>query len=138
MKSRLVDTNVIVRFFVEDPKNVQEKFKGVFAFFEKVETAAVLVELPDLVLFEAFYVLTKTYKVSREEAADKLQDLVSLKGILMRDKPFIVLCLQKLQSKNIGLVDAFLLSTAEKRGIREIYSYDTDLSRHGLKLTTIE
>jgi len=138
MKSRLIDTNVIVRFFVEDPANAHEKFKGVFAFLKKVEMGETLVELPDLVLFEIFYVLTKTYKVPREEAAQKLHDLVSFKGVLMHDKPFVFLCLKKLQSKNIGLVDAYLLATSEKKGVREIYSYDTDLSKHGLTLIKIE
>ena len=138
MKSRLIDTNVIVRFFVEDPEKTQEKFKGVFSFLKKVELGEVLVELPDLVLFEVFYVLTKTYKESRENVANKLHDLVSFKGILMRDKSFMTLCLKILQSKNIGLVDAYLLATSEKKGVHEIYSYDTDLSKHGLKFIKIE
>ena len=138
MKSRLIDTNVIVRFFVEDPGKAPEKFKGAFSFFKKLEMGEIQVELPDLVLFEAFYVLTKTYKGSREEVSEKLHDLVSFKGIVMRDKSFVTLCLKMLQSKNIGLVDAYLLATSEKKGVHEIYSYDTDLSKHGLKLIKIE
>ena len=138
MKSRLVDTNVIVRFFVEDPETSPEKFKGVFSFFKKVEMGDTPIELPDLVLFEVFYVLTKIYKEPREEVAEKLRDLVSFKGILMRDKSFMTLCLKILQSKNIGLVDAYLLAISEKKGVHEIYSYDTDLSKHGLKLVKIE
>ena len=138
MKSRLIDTNVIVRFFVEDPEKTHEKFKGVFSFLKKVEMGEIAVELPELVLFETFYVLTKTYKEPPGEVAQKLHDLMSFKGILMRDKPFISLCLKKLLSKNIGLLDAYLLAASEKKGVHEIYSYDTDLSKYGLTLIKID
>ena len=138
MKSNLIDTNVIVRYFVEDPQKTPAKFKGVFSFFTKVETGETIVELPDLVVFEAFYVLTKIYKIAQQEVAEKLHVLVSFKGIVMHNKHFMLSCLQILQSKTISLVDAYILANSRKKGIHSVYSYDTDLSKHGLKLLEIK
>lgn len=137
MKSHLIDTNVLVRFLVENPETTSPKFKGVFSFFKKVEMGDLIVELPDLVIFEAYFVLIRIYKVPREEAAEKLLDLLSFKGIVTRDKKFILLCLKMLKSRKVGLIDAYLLALSEERGIDSVYSYDSDLEKHGLKLLEI-
>ena len=138
MKSSLIDTSVIVRYLVEDPQNVSEKFKGVFPFFGKVEFAEIIVELPELVVFETFFVLTKLYQVPPKEAAKKLQILISLKGIIMHDKHLMQSSLEILQSKRISLVDSYILATSQKKEIQSVYTYDSDFSKYGLKLLEIK
>lgn len=138
MKTNLVDTNVIIRYLVENPDRVQHKFKGVFTFFPKVETGEIRIELCELVLFEAFFVLTRLYDVPQREAADKLAGLISYKGIVMTDKPLILSCLKILQRERIDLVDAYLLAASKKKNIKQIYSYDSDLSKRGLTTLSIE
>ncbi len=133
-----MDTNVIVRYFVEDPVKVHSKFKGVFSFFPKVESGAVSVELPDLVVFEVFFVLTNIYKIPQVDAAQKLSDLIAFRGFLMQNKPLMTSCLQKLQKEKIDLVDAYLLSLAKQKGILAVYSFDKDLSKHGLQLADVK
>ena len=77
MKTNLVDTNVIIRYLVEDPDRIQRKFKGVFTFFPRIERGEIKIELCELVLFDAFFVLTNLYEVPQHEAADKLSGIVS-------------------------------------------------------------
>ena len=132
MKTNLVDTNVIIRYLVENPDRVQRKFKGVFTFFPKVERGDIKIELCELVLFEAFFVLTKLYEVPQKEAAEKLSGIISYKGVLMVDKPLILTCLKILQTEKIDLVDAYLLAISKKKNIKQIYSFDSDLSQRGL------
>ena len=132
MKTNLVDTNVIIRYLVENPDRVQNKFKGVFTFFPRVERGEIKIVLCELVLFEAFFVLTKLYKVPHKEAADKLSGIVSYKGISMLDKPLVLSCLKILQTERIDLVDAYLLAIAKKKNIKQIYSFDRDLPERGL------
>ncbi len=138
MKTNLLDTNVIIRYLVEDPDKIQKKFKGVFTFFPKVERGEIKIELCELVLFEAFFVLTKLYEVPQEEAADKLSAIVSFKGVIMHDKQLIISCLRILQTENSDLVDAYLLALAKKKNIKRIYSFDRDLSKRGLNAMEIE
>jgi predicted nucleic-acid-binding protein len=138
VKSKIIDTNVIVRYLVENPATIAARFKGVFTFFPRIERGEVVVELTELVLFETFFVLTRLYKVPQNEAAEKLSGIVSFKGVQMSDKPLIVSCLKILQDKKIDLVDAYLLAFAKKKGIHDVYSFDSDLYRHGLKLIEIK
>ncbi len=134
----LVDTNVIIRYLVEHPDKIQSKFKGVFTFFPEVERGEIKIELSELVLFEAFFVLTKLYDVPQKEAAEKLSGIVSLKGVMMPDKPLISSCLKILQGEKIDLVDAYLLALSRRKNIKRIYSFDRDLSKRGLEALDIE
>ncbi len=138
MKSKIIDTNVIVRYLIENPTTIPAKFKEVFAFFARVEKGDTTVELAELVLFETFFVLTKLYKVPQREAAEKLSEIVAFKGVQMIDKALMLSCLKILQDKKIDLVDAYILAYAKKKGIRDVYSYDSDLSRYGLNLIEIK
>lgn len=137
MNIKFIDTNVFVRFFTENPGTAADKFKGVYSFFKKIETGETAVEVPEVVAAEVYYVLRRNYNTPREEAAQKLHDLFSFKGILMRDKDLLLSCFKTLQSKNMGLVDAYLLAASKKKGIHSIYSFDSDLSKHGLHLNEI-
>jgi len=138
VKANLVDTNVIIRYLVEDPDKVQRKFKGVFTFFPKVEKGEKKIELCDLVLFEAFFVLTKLYQVPQKEAADKLSGIISFKGVIMSNKALILSCLEMLQTEKTDLVDAYLLAFSKKKNIKGIYSFDSDLAKRGLDPLDIE
>jgi predicted nucleic-acid-binding protein len=138
VKTNLVNTNVIIRYLVETPDKIRNKFKGVFTFFPKVERGVIKIRLCELVLFEAFFVLTKLYEVPQEEAADKLSGIVSFKGVIMPDKPLILSCLEILQTERIDLVDAYLLAFSKKKNMKSIYSFDRDLSKRGLNALDIE
>jgi len=138
VKTNLVDTNVIIRYLVENPDKIQRKFKGVFTFFPKVERGEIKIELCELVLFEAFFVLTNLYEVPQKETADKLSGIVSFKGVMMSDKPLILSCLKILQTERIDLVDAYLLAFSKKKNIKRIYSFDRDLSKRGLDALDIK
>ncbi len=138
MKTNLVDTNVIIRYLVENPDRIQSKFKGVFTFFPRIEKGEIKIELCELVSFEAFFVLTNLYEVPQKEAADKLSGIVSYKGVTMPDKPLILSCLKILKAERIDLVDAYLLAISKKKNIKQIYSFDRDLSKRGLYALNIK
>ena len=138
MKSKIIDTNVIVRFLTEKPETIDSEFKGVFNFFIKLEKKEISAYLPDLVLFESFFVLTSYYEVDSKIVAGKLADLILLSGIDMKDKVLILSCLEILKKKKIGLVDAYLCALARKKGDDEIYSYDKGFKKLGISLGKIE
>jgi len=138
VKTNLVDTNVIIRYLVENPDKIQSKFKGVFTFFPKVERGEIKIELCELVLFESFFVLTKLYEVPQKEAADSLLGIVLFKGVIMFDKPLILSCLKILLTERIDLVDTYLLAFSKKKNIKRIYSFDKDLSKRGLDSLVIK
>lgn len=138
MVASFIDTNVIIRYLVENPGSIQKKFKGVFPFFKRVETGEVKVELTELVLFESFFVLTRLYEIPTVEASEALSKLTQFKGINLPSKKTMLSCLQIIQDKRIDLVDAYLMAVSKEKGIKNIYSFDKDLAKTGLKLLEIK
>jgi predicted nucleic acid-binding protein len=137
VKHSLIDTNVMIRFLVETPETVSAAFSGVFSFFEKVERAEICIQLPELVLFEAFFVLTSLYKVPAAEAAETLDQIVAFRGVFMQDKALMHDCLSILKTKNIDLVDAYILAVSRRKSIGTVYSFDRDLKKSGLELLPV-
>jgi predicted nucleic-acid-binding protein len=138
MNHECIDTNVIVRFLVETPESIAPQFKGVFHFFQQIEEGAKTVHLPELVLFQVFFVLTSYYGVPPSLAAEKLEQIVGFKGISLPAKPVAQECLRIVRYKNIDIVDAWILSYSTTKGVAGAYSFDKDLSRLGLKLLKVE
>jgi predicted nucleic acid-binding protein len=133
-----LDTNVIVRFLVETPESIPAPFKGVFPFFAKIEEGSKTVHLPEIVLFQAYFVLTSYYEVPAPLAAEKLEQIVRFKGISLPEKHIAGECLRITKHENIDIVDAWILAYSTAKGISGTYSFDKDLSRLGLKLMKVE
>jgi predicted nucleic acid-binding protein len=133
-----IDTNVIVRFLVETPESIAPHFKGVFRFFQRIEEGVKTVHLPEIVLFQAFFVLTSYYGVPSALAAEKLEKIIGFKGIVLPTKPIAEECLRIVRRENVDIVDAWIVSYSTIKGIAGAYSFDKDLSRLGLKLLKVE
>lgn len=138
MAGNFIDTNVIIRYLVEEPETIQKKFKGVFSFFQKVEIGKIRIELTELVLFESFFVLTRLYKIPSKEVSKILSKLISFKGINLPNKKLMRSCLKILQEKSIDLVDAYLIAYSKEKGIKGIYYFDKDLVKNGLNLLEVK
>lgn len=138
MTYECIDTNVIVRFLVETEESIQTEFKGVFTFFDKLETGIIRAQMPELVLFQTYFVLTSYYNVPEKEAASKLSQIVSFKGIIISEKSIVQECLQLLQKSKIDIVDAWLIAYAHAKKMNALYSYDKGFLKNGLQLLPIE
>lgn len=137
MNDALIDTNVVVRYLVEDPATIDPKFSGVYGFFRKIEEGILRVRLPELVLFRTYFVLTSYYRVPRQTAARKLGRLIAFRGFIMPDRPVATACLRCLQEHNLDLVDAYLLAWQQVKGTSGVYSFDAELRKKGLSLLPV-
>jgi predicted nucleic acid-binding protein len=133
-----IDTNVVVRYLVDTPQTIAPRFRGVFDFFGKLEEGAQKVFMPDIVLFQVYFVLTSYYNVPAALAAEKLEGIVQLRGIHTSEKQALVETLETLQSENLDIVDAYLLAYSRIRGISGVYSFDGDFTARGLALMKVE
>jgi len=114
---QLPDTNVIVRYLVNDTPALFTRAK---AFFDKV--------LLESVIAECVYVLTKFYKVPRAEAASVLIDLLQYKGICNTDKAELIHALHLYSDKNLDVVDAILCAKAQDTQ-RTLVTFDKALQK---------
>lgn len=133
-----IDTNVVVRYLVGDPARTAREFRGVFPFFEKLERGERTALLASLVVFQAYFVLTSYYEVPRAEAAGKLRDLLSFRGLTIPEKPVLRTCLETLSERSVDLVDAYLAALCTSRQLRGVYSFDKDLRRLRVELLPVD
>ncbi|MDA8169957.1 MAG: PIN domain-containing protein [Nitrospiraceae bacterium] len=78
LPEKLVDANVILRFFLEDD---EEQLKKTRLFFQRVELAKEEALITDIIFAEVVWVLHKVYDIPRPEIAEKFSRLINYKGI---------------------------------------------------------
>ena len=138
MNHECIDANVIVKYLIETPKTIESPFKGVFSFFEKLEAGTRTVLLPEIVLFQAYFVLISYYGVPGKEAAGQLLKIIKFKGIHIPEKAIALESLLLLQQVKTDIVDAWIIAYSKIKKIPAVYSFDKGFTVHGIKLSKVE
>jgi len=121
----LLDTNIIIRFLVGDH---QEHLAKSTEIFKDIESAKLQVEILDGVLMEAFFVLTKFYKLPKDEVMNDLKTILALNGVINSNKAILYETLNIIEVKNIDFVDALICAKSKLQGFGKL-SFDNDLKR---------
>ncbi len=121
----LLDTNIIIRFLVGDH---QEHLVTSIKYFKEIESAKLQVEILDSVLMEAFFVLTKFYKLPKDEVINDLKTILALNGVINSNKPILYETLSIIEVKNIDFVDALICAKSKLQGFNKL-SFDNDLKK---------
>ena len=121
----LLDTNIIIRYLIGD--NEEHLIKSI-EIFRQIETAQLQVEILDSVLMEAFFVLTKFYKLPKNEVINDLKTILALNGVINSDKPILYETLNIIETKNINFVDALICAKSKLQGFKKL-SFDNDLKK---------
>ena len=121
----LLDTNIIIRFLVGD--NEEHLAKSTESF-EQIELGSMEVEILSDVLMEAFFVLTKFYKVPKVEVISDLKTILSFEGVVNKDKVILFETLSIIENKNIDFVDALICAKCKFQNYEKL-SFDKDLNK---------
>ncbi len=125
---KFLDTNIILRFLTRDD---EQKAMACLALFQRVERGEEEVTLSEAILTEVCHILSSSrhnYRLNREEIRARLLPLLSLRGLRLRDKRLYLRALELyVQYPALDIEDAISASRMQALGIKEIYSYDTDL-----------
>ncbi len=119
----LLDTNIIIRFLVGDnEKFLEESTK----YFEQIEQGSLKVEILSEVLMEAFFVLTKFYKIPKDEVIGDLKTILSFEGVVNMNTLILFETLSIIENKNIDFVDALICAKCKLQNFDKL-SFDKDL-----------
>jgi predicted nucleic-acid-binding protein len=121
----LLDTNIIIRFLVGDNEKHLAKSTE---YFEQIELGAMEVEILSDVLMEAFFVLTKFYKLPKIEVISDLKTILSFEGVVNKDKVILFEALSIIENKNIDFVDALICAKCKFQNYEKL-SFDKDLNK---------
>ena len=124
-----IDTNVLVRFLVQDDKN---QSKRVNRLFEQAEQNKDRLFVSAVVLLETLWVLESAYGVDRKSLVEIFQDLLLLPVLDFEKQTVIRRCLVDAASNNFDLTDLLIGHIAESAGCGSIYTFDKKATRHPL------
>ena len=123
-KVYLIDTNVILRYLLDDHEDFSPKAK---AFMQDVAKGSIKAELPTVVVVECVYVMEKFYKIPKNEIVDTLSRILNIKGITNSAKSEILDALIKYEKSNADIVDCILAAKSSPQ--RVVVSFDKDFKR---------
>ncbi|SRR5258708_20227021 len=120
MSKNLIDTNLIIRFLVNDEP---EKVSRVEKLLRDKNNKNILL---DTVVAEIIWVLQSYYSLNKEEVIEKVKALIHVDSIdcnaFLLNRAFSIW-----EENNISYIDAYLAAVAELGGMT-LYSYDRRLT----------
>jgi predicted nucleic-acid-binding protein len=123
-KVYLIDTNVILRFLLDDHAVFSPKAR---ALMREVSGKIRLAVIPAAVLAECVYVLDKFYHVPRDEITDTLSRTLTIPGIINADKAELLKALLLFRQFGSDIVDCMLAASSSEQA--PVVSFDQDLDR---------
>ena len=109
MVKKLIDANVILRYLLKDNEVL---FKKASSLLEKVKVGEEAVVIPESVLAECVYVLSRIYRVERQIISEKFQGLFSYKGVANPDKKEMIYAITLFGQTQLSIVDCILCARA--------------------------
>lgn len=78
LPGKIIDANVILRFFLEDD---EEQFGKAKAFVQRLELDKEEALITEIVFAEVVWVLNKVYQIPRQEITEKFSKIINYKGV---------------------------------------------------------
>jgi len=123
-KVYLIDTNVVLRYLLGDHPEFSPKAE---AFMLDVSKGVKKVEILDVVIVEAIYVMEKYYEIPKTEIVEKLSGILNFSGIVNSDRSEILEALLKYENSKIDIVDCILAARSSAEKI--VVSFDKDMKK---------
>ncbi len=127
--TRIVDTNVILRYLLNDEPRLS-RLAG--DFFEKVMSGEEKAIVPECVIAECVYVLTKYYKVPREKTSEILGGLLHYKGFVNDVQDCLLEALSLFSESSFAIVDCIVYARSRRAGCA-LMSFDEKLKKYAGK-----
>ena len=122
LPGKIIDANVILRFFLEDD---EKQFIKAKAFISQLELAQETALVTEIVFAEVVWVLNKVYSIPRAEISDKFMKLLNYKGIkTVFDKRLFADSLKLYAEHSMDIQDTFL-SVLAKANACKVVTFDT-------------
>lgn len=121
----LIDTNIIIRFLIGDN---DEHLALSSEYFRQIENGEIQAEILSEVLMEAYFVLTKFYKIDKAEVLQDLKAILCLEGVVNKDKAILIETLNIIEHKHIDFVGALICAKCRLQNYKKL-SFDKDLDK---------
>jgi len=125
VKKYLLDTNVLLRFLLDDHAELSRAAAGLF---QQAADGKCFLILTDLCIAEAVWVLTSYYKLERQTVAESLAKMIAKAGIQCPTLEPTLDALARFKASSCDFFDCYLAAQASASGVA-IASFDKDLKK---------
>ncbi|MGE3311305.1 MAG: PIN domain-containing protein [Limisphaerales bacterium] len=125
MKRLILDTNVLVRFLVQDEA---KQSAAATKLMNDAQSGAYELLLDRMVLAELVCVLMSHYKRTRVDVANTALAIVRSPQVRVEREPELVDSLLRFRDHGVDLVDAWLAATGASSGL-DVASFDRDFGK---------
>lgn len=124
-REAVVDTNVLLRFLTDEPKDLAERAASIL---ERAEARDVKLVVPSLVLAEVVYVLELVYEWARAEISEKLRELIGAGVLHFPEADVLTQALEDDEARRkLDFADAYAAALARVGGHGRVISFDREL-----------
>lgn len=123
MVSLILDTNAFLRFLLNDIPDQADKVSQIIS---QAKQNKVNLTVPQIVIFEIIYVLTKFYKFPKDKIINKVGIILKSPHLNIQDQNIFQQALEMYEKQNLSFVDCFLISMAKEQN-QQIFTFDQEL-----------
>ena len=124
-RSRLVDTNILVRFFTGDPPEMAERARTLVA---QADAGKIDLLIPSLIVAETVYTLESFYEMPKADVCEKLRTFLRSRGISPLEPDIILDALDRHRTLSVHFADAYLAALAASDKV-PVWSFDEDFAK---------
>lgn len=126
-KRRLVDTNLIIRYLVQDH---EKHAKAAGKLFEACDRGEVEIVVLPVVLAECVFVLESFYEHRRADIAAALSTLLSSPGVQISENAMHLDALDRYRKTKVHFVDCLIAAAARAEDL-PVATFDEDFRKFG-------
>jgi predicted nucleic-acid-binding protein len=124
-KRKLIDTNLIIRYLVQDH---EKHAKAAEKLFDACDRGELVMVVLSAVVAECVFVLDSFYRRTRAEIASALGTLVSSPGVEISDASVHLDALKRYRETKVHFVDCLIAATAAAENT-SVATFDQDFRR---------
>ncbi len=124
-----LDTNVLVRFLVQDD---EKQAKQVHARLKKAEKNKEQLYVPQAVILETIWVLGHAYGFQRPEILNRIEALMQMPIFLFEADDVLEGLVEQGRQTNLDLSDLLIALSAENQGAKSILTFDRKAAKYSL------
>jgi len=121
-KSKLIDTNIIIRFLTKDEPKLTKKAEELFK-----KAGVKELEIPDFILTEIVWVLLSFYKLDKKDVIEKLEGILAFEKFKLNRKE-LRRAIDIYRENNISFVDSYLIADGRAED-KEIVSFNKGVQK---------
>jgi predicted nucleic-acid-binding protein len=128
MNERFLDTNILIRHFVQDHDNHSPRSSSLIS---EIYSGNQVVHICETVVFETVFTLGSRYKVPRDEISTVMTAFISASSVRCPRKPELIAALALwVDERSLSFADCYHLVLTRALNLTEIYSFDKKMNRY--------